>query len=774
MTGTPDDRARVFVVVAAAIAAAGAAVALARSLAPPIGIPAAVAVGAADLALVAAALVWTLRSRAAGPIPRRFAQAFDQAPVAMGILTQDLVFQRTNAAMCRLLDRDKDELIGHGLKEFTHPADLEDDGGGEPPQLTRYVRPDGAIVEALVTVTTIEPDGGDSYMFAQLHDVTRHRRESRRNAAVTALARRALESSDETALLGEAMRMTQDVIGAQYCVASQRLANGSIRVAAASVVTDDYTVPPEEGSQSAYTLLVNEPVISNDLPSETRFSAPSIVLDLGLHRCLSVPIPEPMGPSHVIAVLRHAHEPAFTDEDARFVEAVAGVLAGMLDRSATELELRRRALEDPLTGLANRALLLSQLDAELRRARQVRDDVYVLALDLDQFKVVNDTLGHAFGDQVLRTVAAQLTSCVRPEDLVARSGGDEFTVICTRQSAAGRVSDIAQRLVSAVNRLLEIEGHELFLTASVGIVVSSRAGEAAEELLRDAESAMYRAKELGGGRYETFDMTLRHRLVARREIETELRHALARNQFELEYQPLIELTDERIVGFEALLRWRHPERGLIPPDDFIQLAEDTGLIVPIGSWVLRQVCAQLAAWPERLSLSANLSAKQITPELVVEVERYLLAHGVEPSRLVLEITERLVLDPHVKSVVVRLRELGVQLALDDFGTGYSSLGSLQRFPLDLVKLDRTLTASLAEDTGAAVVRAAVDLGRALGMDVIAEGIEHPHQLATLKEFGCAFGQGFLFARPMAPEAAERLLESGLPGRRPSAIRRHAA
>jgi EAL domain-containing protein (putative c-di-GMP-specific phosphodiesterase class I)/methanogenic corrinoid protein MtbC1 len=278
-----------------------------------------------------------------------------------------------------------------------------------------------------------------------------------------------------------------------------------------------------------------------------------------------------------------------------------------------------------------------------------------------------------------------------------------------------------------------------------------------EELLRDADAAMYRAKEQGGGRFEIFDVTLRHHLVKRMAIEADLRHAIERSELELYYQPLIDLTDERVVGFEALLRWRHPDRGMIAPDQFIQIAEETRLILPIGSWVLQTVCAQLAQWPQQIHVAANLSALQITPELTLEVQRQLAQHHVAPDRLVLEITESLVLDPSTKPIVTSLRALGIKLALDDFGTGYSSLGSLQRFPVDLLKLDRTLISSLDEPTGIAVARAAIELGSALGVDVIAEGIETPTQLATLRNLKCPLGQGYLFARPLPLTEAQHLI-----------------
>jgi ammonium transporter, Amt family len=270
---------------------------------------------------------------------------------------------------------------------------------------------------------------------------------------------------------------------------------------------------------------------------------------------------------------------------------------------------------------------------------------------------------------------------------------------------------------------------------------------------------MYRAKELGGACYELFDTKLRDRLLERMEIESDLRHALERDQLMLHYQPLIGLDDDRLLGFEALLRWHHPERGVMQPDQFIPVAEETGLIVPLGSWVLRTVCEQLAHWPESIHISANVSAVQIKPQLVDEVEELIARYGIAPGRLVLEITESLVLDPHTKPIVIRLRELGVQLALDDFGTGYSSLGSLQRVPLDVLKLDRTLIGSLSDDGGRAVVRAAIELGEALGVSVIAEGVEGDLQVRALRELGCGVGQGFLFARPLPVADAEVLVEA---------------
>ena len=730
-----------------------------------LGIGAAIAIGVGDLALIVLLVLKWPGWRAAIDTSGRYERGFEDAAIGMMILTPQLVVTRCNDSLCTLLGRDLDGLIGHSILEFTYTEDIERSlekresmrKGEDAPLDKRYVRPDDSLIDVVVTTTLIEPESGEAYYFSQLQDVTEQRRAERQKATIADLGRRALESEDAQGLMGDAMGVVRTILGTSLCMVSRRMASGEIHVVADSGEQINVRIPAGQGSQSRYTLEVGEPVLSNDLRNETRFVVPPVVLEGQHHRCLSVPVPERSGLRHVILAHAPEHMRPFTIDDARFLEAVAHVIGGALDRAATELELRRRALEDPLTGLANRALLTTQLEAELRHARRLGHRVCVLALDVDRFKLVNDALGHTAGDRLLRYLSARLVGCVREEDLVARPGGDEFTVVCTRTDTDGAIGEVAQRLVDAVDEPLEVDGQEVFLTASVGVAVSEHGVGTPEELLRDAEAAMFRAKELGGGRFEAFDPALRHRLVERMTIETDLRHALERDQLVLHYQPLIELDGERVIGFEALLRWQHPERGLVGPDEFIHLAEETGLIVPIGSWVLSTVCEQLARWPDSVKVSANLSPVQIRPELVHEVEHLLVRHGIAPGRLVLEITESLVLDPRTKPIVAQLRGLGVQLALDDFGTGYSSLGSLQRFPLDVVKLDRTLISSLATGKGIAVVRAAVELGAALGVHVIAEGIEGPVQLNTLRDIGCLLGQGFLFARPLPLCDAERLL-----------------
>jgi diguanylate cyclase (GGDEF)-like protein/PAS domain S-box-containing protein len=768
--GTARRRVSPFAVAVVALVAVPTvcvALALVLLVAPRAGSMWAAAAGVlyALLATLIAPLVLRLDETRVRRSSSRFVQGFEDAAIGMAILTRDLRLVRVNDAFGALLGRSVDDLVGHSILEFTHPDDRKRSvakiastiKGDEAPILKRYLRADGATIEVLLTSAFVEPGDAEPYFFSQMQDVTAQHRAERQKAAIGQLGRRALEV-DSRSLMNEATRLVCEILEADSCMAFRSLADGEMRLAATSSDSADGPMTvPVDASQAGYTLLRNESVVSNDLAQEGRFGVPAVAFERGLRRALSVPVPERAGLRHVLLVHASAAKRVFGVEDLRFLEAIANVMGGALDHAATEDELRRRALEDPLTGLGNRALLMSHLERELRHGARLGTRLSLLLLDLDRFKVVNDTLGHTVGDALLRQVATRLSACVRDEDIVARPGGDEFVVVSTRTDSDQAVARVAQRLIDAFAEPFEVDGRELTCSASVGVAVAETGNETSEELLRDADVAMYRAKEIGGGRFEVFDTALRERLVERLSVEDDLRHAVERDQFELFYQPLVALEGEDVVGFEALLRWRHPERGLVQPLEFIGIAEETGLIRPIGSWVLRTACAELARWPEPIYVSINLSALQVSHDLVDEVDEILRRHALRADRLVLEITERLVLEPRTKPIVARLRALGVHVALDDFGTGYSSLGSLQRFPIDVVKLDRVLLRALADDTGPAVLTAVVELGRALGLRVIAEGIESRDQLDRLRHIGCVLGQGFLFARPLPLEETRRLV-----------------
>jgi len=433
-----------------------------------------------------------------------------------------------------------------------------------------------------------------------------------------------------------------------------------------------------------------------------------------------------------------------------------GTSQDITDRKDAERALAHQALHDALTGLPNRVLLVDRLEQALARTTRSDENVAVLFLDVDRFKVVNDSRGHAAGDELIVGVADRLRATVRPTDTVARFGGDEFVVVCQEDETLSGAMAIADRLVAALREPFRIGGEEIFLTVSVGIAIAAP-GASSETLLRNADAAMYRAKEQGRARCEFFDETMQTEAATRLELQTTLNWAVQREEMRVFYQPLINITSGALVGVEALLRWQHPDRGIVLPADFIPVAEDAGLIVPIGRQVLERAAADSAAWRTVVptgpfSIAVNLSAHQLRhPGLLEQVRATLAEHELAGSSLCLELTESALLedlDGHFR-VLMALRDLGVRLALDDFGTGFSSLTYLKRFPVDMVKIDRSFVAGLGVtycDT--AIVRSVIELAHALNLTVVAEGIERPEQLEELRSLGCDLAQGHLFSRPL--------------------------
>jgi diguanylate cyclase (GGDEF)-like protein len=452
--------------------------------------------------------------------------------------------------------------------------------------------------------------------------------------------------------------------------------------------------------------------------------------------------------------------PRSRDEVGRLVAAFGQMTR---DLASSQTRARHLALHDALTDLPNRVLLAERLNQALVHARRHGDAPAVLCLDLDRFKEVNDALGHPMGDLLLREVAARLRACTRETDTVARLGGDEFAVVQVGASQPAEAEALCRRLLEVLGAPCRLDGHEVVVGASVGVALAPVDGDEPATLLRHADIALYRAKGEGRGTFRFFEEGMNRELQARRALERDLRRALDEGRFELHYQPQVELGSGRTVGVEALLRWRHPERGSVPPNDFIPLAEETGLIVPIGAWVLRTACAQALAWPG-LRVAVNLSAAQFRqPGLAETVAQALRETGLEPDRLELEITEGVLLEDTVAAVTTlhALRGLGVRIAMDDFGTGYSSLSYLRRFPFDKIKIDKSFVADLdggRSADAAAIVRAVVSLGSSLGMTTTAEGIEAEAQAELLRAEGCDEVQGYHFGRPMPPADLTRWLE----------------
>ena len=381
-------------------------------------------------------------------------------------------------------------------------------------------------------------------------------------------------------------------------------------------------------------------------------------------------------------------------------------------------------------------------------------------LDLDHFKRVNDTLGHSAGDRLLQIVTDRLRSVVRETDTIARMGGDEFAIMQVALAQPADATSLAQRIIETVSRPYDLEGNVVVIGTSVGIAVGPSDGESPDQLMRNADLALYRAKGDGRGTFRFFEPEMDAQMQTRRTLECDMRNALAAGEFELYYQPVVDLSSNEVSGFEALIRWHHPKKGMVPPNDFIPLAEEIGLIVPIGEWAIRQACATAATWPADLRIAVNLSPVQFrSPGLLQAIVGALAASGLAPERLELEITETILLQNSEATLdmLYRLRELGIRVAMDDFGTGYSSLSYLQSFPFDKIKIDRSFVKDIAESTGSLnIVRAVAALAKGLGMAATAEGVETSEQLDRIRSEGCTEMQGFLFGRPVPARDIERL------------------
>lgn len=434
----------------------------------------------------------------------------------------------------------------------------------------------------------------------------------------------------------------------------------------------------------------------------------------------------------------------------------------------TKEHFRHAAFHDALTDLPNRALLTEHIKLSIERPREHDELLFaVLFLDLDRFKNINDSLGHIAGDQLLIATARTLETCLRPTDTVARLGGDEFAILLDGMENQDHAISVAERIQQALTRPFNLIGHEVYITASIGITLNNGNYTDPENVLRDADTAMYRAKEGGKARFELFDSTMHSHAVALLKLENDLRRAIERNEFEVYYQPIICLETDDLYGFEALIRWNHPERGLVSPDTFIPIAEETGLIVDIGKQVLYESCRQMREWHlsspgKPLSLSVNLSAKQFAqPDLIGQVKKILAETGLAAEYVKLEITESVVMKNAeiATAMLMQLCALGVNLSIDDFGTGYSSLSYLHRFPVKTLKIDRSFIGRMGQGgENSEIVRTINTLAQNLGMEVVAEGVETAEQLTQLKSMNCTLGQGYLFSRPLSANAASAFIQ----------------
>jgi diguanylate cyclase (GGDEF)-like protein/PAS domain S-box-containing protein len=624
-----------------------------------------------------------------------FRHAFVHASIGMALIDLEGRYRAVNDELCRLLGRAPTDLIGHLTAEMLHPDDVS------------------ASTDALADILGAATDG-----------LSAHRRE-----------KRYLRPDGEVVHAIRLARLVRDADGRPAFIYAQIVD-----------VTD---------RQARYNGLaaLGEQALSERTDTDVGTQAVTLVSSLLALEQLDA-----------VAALKH-EEPVWSglsDEDRSFVRSVRHVVDAAQARVHAEDQSWRLAMLDNLTGLANRALLSERLEMALARISSGRDCVCVLMLDIDGFKRINDSLGHVQGDVLLRAVAHRLTAALRPEDTIARLGGDEFAVLLARLGGRDEAEAVAGRLLDALKAPFSSGGRSVHLSASVGIAEARSRSVGVEELLADADLAMYEAKTAGKSRFTVFEPNFRKAASGRLALEEDLRHAVEGGLFRLDFQPVVDLATGSWAGTEALIRWPHPTRGLVPPLDFITLAEETGLIVPLGRWVLDTALEHRNSWsglvPAGLefSLAVNVSVRQLVePDFVHHVATAITDSGLPPASVTLEMTESVFMDDGRANarVLSKLHDLGLKIAIDDFGTGYSSLSYLRRFPIDVIKVDRSFVAGLLESReDRAVTKAMIELAHSLDLDLIAEGIETAEQLALLRELGCRLGQGYLLHRPMAVDA----------------------
>jgi diguanylate cyclase (GGDEF)-like protein/PAS domain S-box-containing protein len=654
-------------------------------------------------------------------------------------------------------------------------------GDRDPPPIDyRLLTRDGKVVWILDEAVLERDQTGNPVWHGVLYDITKRKRaeleverRAAQQAAVARLGERALKGAGLEALMEDTVAFVASVSGfGRSCVWEFDQGDAALTIRASAGVGQqhrDATIAVGRESAVGLALAGGEPVTVHDWQGEERFEMPPHLRGLGVRSTIAVPIEGERQPIGVIEA--HSDAPgAFATQDVHFVRSAANVLAHTIER---QVAIDEGLLLDHVTGLPNRLLFVDRARHALEAAQGRETPLAIFFLDLDHFKAINDSFGHEAGDEVLKDVVPRLRKQLRSVDTVARFGGDEFAILVEEVVDEAEATRIAERICGAFEPPFSVEGLEQHLTASVGIAISGRGSADAESLARDAHAAMYRAKDRGRNRAELFDQEMRSRAIRRLQLERELRRALDREEFNLHFQPIVALGSGEIPALEALVRWDHPQRGLVDPGDFIPVAEESGLIHPIGRWVIERACQQSRAWHQfrpdarPIDMTVNLSARQFTRSDLAEMVAAILSRtGVEPVHLKIEITESLLVEKSgaADEILRELNRLGVQLILDDFGTGYSSLAYLNRFPFDAIKIDRSFIEGLGiERDRSAIVEAIIGMARALDLRTIAEGVENEVQLGELRRLGCDYAQGFLFSGPLPVRDMTSLLERAATG-----------